>query len=112
MEYLVHFPTLLRLTERLGFEMIEMMNFQEFYEDHRNNHVRSLIDCGVIENAKHKKSLHPDQFDLIGNSLCSHDVLPSLWNLFLLTFLHFGMARLEDNIHIQEIFNLLSGHSL
>jgi len=63
-DYLVHFPTLLRLAKKHGLEMIEITNFLEFFEDHNKAFDHYLKKLNVLE--KDKKSLNPGQAEIIG----------------------------------------------
>jgi len=63
-EYLVHFPSLLGLAKKLRLEMIEIVNFIDFYEDHRKSHEASLME--IMGWTKKSKKLFPNQLELIG----------------------------------------------
>lgn len=62
-EYMVHFPTLLQIAKQFHLEMIEITNFQEFYEDYKANFSTLLKSMAVLDK---KGKIIPEQMDLIG----------------------------------------------
>jgi len=62
-EFLVHFPTLIKMCAENGLEVLEICNLLEFYEDNRRNYYDRLKELKVL--LKHGK-LDPAQRDLIG----------------------------------------------
>jgi hypothetical protein len=63
-QYLVHFPTLLQLAKKLQLEMVEVVNFIDFYEDHKKSHEGALTE--IMGWTKTNKKLFPNQLELIG----------------------------------------------
>ena len=63
-QYLVHFPTLLQLAKKLQLEMVEVVNFIDFYEDHKKSHEAALTE--IMGWTKTNKKLFPNQLELIG----------------------------------------------
>lgn len=63
-QYLVHFPTLLQLARKLQLEMVEVVNFIDFYEDHKKSHEAALTE--IMGWTKTNKKLFPNQLELIG----------------------------------------------
>jgi hypothetical protein len=63
-QYLVHFPTLLQLARKLQLEMVEIVNFIDFYEDHKKSHEAALTE--IMGWTKTNKKLFPNQLELIG----------------------------------------------
>ena len=61
----MHFPTLLELAKAVDLEMIEITNFNEFYEDNRHNHAHLLKKLSVL-NSAHK--LEREQQEIIGTT--------------------------------------------
>ena len=49
--YLPHFPTLIAEARKLGLEMIEITNCNEFLEDHKLSHPDLMPDIGTAKNA-------------------------------------------------------------
>jgi len=62
-EYLVHFPSLLKLAKEYNLQMITIQNFQEFYEDHRKNYGDKLKALGVLDK---KAKIQQNQMEIIG----------------------------------------------
>jgi len=63
-EYLVHFPSFIRLAKEVGLVMLEISNFVEFHEDNKKNYADTLRSMGVyIPKSNH---LIPIQKDIIG----------------------------------------------
>jgi len=62
-EYLVHFPSLLKLANLHGLNMLEIANLLEFYEDNRKNHFDHLKNLKVMNS---QGKFEPQQKELIG----------------------------------------------
>jgi len=62
-EFLVHFPSLIRLANDTGLKMLEITNLQEFYEDYRKNHSDLLKSMNVLNK---QGKIDPAQKDVFG----------------------------------------------
>lgn len=62
-EYLVHFPSLIKLAKEYDLQMLGITNLNEFYEDNRKNYADKLKAMAVLD--KKGKILAP-QMEIIG----------------------------------------------
>jgi hypothetical protein len=61
-EYLVHFPSLIKLADEVGFTMLEIVNLFEFYEENKKNYGEQLKQLGVLNS---QKKIDQNQKELI-----------------------------------------------
>jgi len=59
----VHFPTLIKLAQDIGMNMLEITNLCEFYEDNRKHYAEHLKTTVLINK---QGKIEPAQKDLIG----------------------------------------------
>eukprot|EP01100_Stratorugosa_tubuloviscum_P000954 TRINITY_DN1211_c0_g2_i1.p1 TRINITY_DN1211_c0_g2~~TRINITY_DN1211_c0_g2_i1.p1 ORF type:complete len:294 (+),score=124.51 TRINITY_DN1211_c0_g2_i1:62-883(+) len=62
-EYLVHFPSLIRIAKLVGFEVLEISNFCEFYEENKWNYIDYLNALRVLDK---ENEINPNQIEIIG----------------------------------------------
>eukprot|EP00741_Cyanophora_paradoxa_P016846 tig00020943_g16270.t1 len=63
-DYLVHFPTLIRLGREYGLKLIEATNLLEFFEDHKRKNLGMLVSEKVAD--KKGRLLHKSTAELLG----------------------------------------------
>eukprot|EP01116_Phalansterium_solitarium_P005542 TRINITY_DN17305_c0_g1_i1.p1 TRINITY_DN17305_c0_g1~~TRINITY_DN17305_c0_g1_i1.p1 ORF type:complete len:283 (-),score=98.93 TRINITY_DN17305_c0_g1_i1:14-862(-) len=61
--YLIHFSSFIQAAAQAGLQMIEITNLNDFYEDHRKNHVEQLKQWKVTNS---KGQIDPSQKEIIG----------------------------------------------
>jgi len=62
-EYLVHFPSLVRIASEYQLVMIDITNLQDFYEENKKNYGDLLKTSGVLNK---QGKIEPAQSDIIG----------------------------------------------
>eukprot|EP01052_Picozoa_sp_SAG31_P031629 SAG31_NODE_3371_length_4353_cov_3.023507_4_plen_263_part_00 len=63
-QFLVHFPSLLRLAREVGLQCVTLSNFHEFFEDYRQLYGNMLAKLGVLQTERDKQ-LDKEQLELI-----------------------------------------------
>jgi len=61
--YMVHFPSFLQFMNELGFDMIEITNFNDIYEDYKRTYHQYLKSLNAFDK---KGKLHTDQMEILG----------------------------------------------